>query len=232
MGEKNFYAPNGDSITKEEFLDIYNNCYMWNSNIMVENIIEKILYRNFEEKVTEEDIEKIIAWKKGKIKMKSFRYVEGEENKFEMAVAKNEITELEYQNGESIRKEDYNNIVNKIYESDDWERLLKSLTEIHGVGYVIAETLLYFKNPRRYLIYDRFAYVAVQALVNGLKPWSRIPYREICSLSNMQDLYTEYYRKMKDIFGEVFEGDIVKDIIEYRKVDRALWAYGHMYLMQ
>ena len=75
------------------------------------------------------------------------------------------------------------------------------------------------KSKGKYPIYDRFAYKAIQAILNNHIPFDLIPEKNTLN-KNINDIYNEYLKKLQNIFPENFSE---------RKVDQALWVYGHLF---
>lgn len=103
--------------------------------------------------------------------------------------------------------------------------------DIYGMGPVYKITLLYFVSGGRYPIYDRFAYKALLALGEGTNPGlnKRAP-----SLPEKSDtmLWNNYVEKLDNSYQkyiELMEIIFNKDYIEDRRIDRALWVYGHLF---
>lgn len=116
------------------------------------------------------------------------------------------------------------------------------------IGIVYAITLLFFVTNGAYPIYDRYAHVGLKSVADGGNPTdeqSKITESYYCSKmfhspgrnkdgditgTAIDKAWKEYmgYKRLlmgKDAFGDVYG----KGASERRKVDRALWAYGHLF---
>ena len=96
-----------------------------------------------------------------------------------------------------------------------------------GIGTVYMITLLYFIKEGDYPIYDKYAMIALDAIIEEKEPGSYIKYKELPSrkskaFGNVIELYNEkYIEKIEKVFG--------KEYYNCRKFDRALWVYGHLF---
>ena len=93
----------------------------------------------------------------------------------------------------------------------------------YGVGTVYLITLLFFLSHGKYPIYDRFAMNSLMAIENDVAPepntipelpakWDR-GFATLCDRE-----YGEYIDKLNSL-GMDYKSD--------RRIDRALWVYGH-----
>lgn len=108
---------------------------------------------------------------------------------------------------------------------------------IKGIGSVYLITILYFVSSGKYPIYDRFAAMALQALLCGKKPGTKIQIRDLPdktsdSFLNMLDdpnsAYKEYINSLEIVSKMYYDGK--KDGYQIdRRLDRALWVYGHLF---
>lgn len=121
-----------------------------------------------------------------------------------------------------------------------------------GIGFVYAITLLFFVTKGAYPIYDRYAHVGLKSVMEGGNPTDKqykitekcyrnnmfhSPYRKTDkngkkvvyepSIDRAWEDYLEYKRLLmaKEAFGDVYE----KQGFHYRDIDRAIWAYGHLF---
>ena len=84
--------------------------------------------------------------------------------------------------------------------------------DVSGLGTVYLLTLVYFISKGKSPIYDQFAHRALDALEKGLKPKAQeVP------------KHTVPEKKSKNAFK--WFGSHYKE----RKLDRALWVYGHLF---
>lgn len=104
---------------------------------------------------------------------------------------------------------------------------LREHTPPYGIGTVYMITLLYFISRGKYPIYDRFAKMAVDAIINGIKPAEFVQYKELPSKNEggfdklMCNGMKNYICKIEKIFGKEYQN--------CRDIDRALWVYGHLF---
>ena len=106
-----------------------------------------------------------------------------------------------------------------------------------GLGPVYILTILYFITKGESPIFDRYAYTAVKAIYNGVKPdeiwyenpssdnsWHKEKNEKKCEIMKekaakaIAKVINEYSWYLKQVFG-------TKNIPRY--VDRSLWVYGH-----
>src|SRR5208337_2082891 len=84
------------------------------------------------------------------------------------------------------------------------------------LGHVYSITFIYFFSHRKWPIYDQFADIAINAILNEITPGSIIKYKE----PNEWNEYIKYINNIKTIFGQ-------QNIS--RVIDQALWVYGHCF---
>ena len=78
-------------------------------------------------------------------------------------------------------------------------------------------------------MYDRFADIALRAIETDTSPWETIPkfklVSDTTSLKKQVELYKEYCNRLENVFSGKYK-------YTDRKVDQALWVYGHMFKMK
>ncbi len=239
-----FYKPDGTKITEwKEFVEFYNSCYYLNgekvkgasgkfviqNSIYAEREIEKLIKKGIKNEI---DIVHILAWKIGKIKHKE----SDKNNKFEYCKdwANAEKFQIKLY-GENF---DVRGLINYIIDKKDSliiesEKNPQSVIEKlknnspDGIGTVYLITLLYFISKGTYPIYDRFAMMAVNAIIGDIKPGQTVKYEQLPgknskNFPNVIKKYEEnYVVKLKNIFGDEYKNT--------RDIDRALWVYGHLF---
>lgn len=232
MGNGTFYNKDCSEISKEGFIQRYNDSYfLGNERIVknvrqsskkVEDVIESILYNGISCK---KDVIKILAWKIGKIKHHDtdnnitnnyrFVYAKGWEN---VSLKLEEFAQYIASNRKELEKEANENpqeALNKLKDKAP-----------SGIGTVYLITILYFISRGKLPIYDKYARLAVYAIKNGTRPGEYIGYKELPAknsngFSQVYCTYKEYINDLKDIFGCEYK--------KHRDIDRALWVYGHSF---
>lgn len=119
---------------------------------------------------------------------------------------------------------DYLGRVSKaVVVGDDFEPIYNSLIKLnppHNFGAVYMINLLFFLSGGEWPIYDRFAHKAAKALFMEKHPnqiyVGPAPSKE--KEADVVNMYSEYIWFLEKLFGNKSIG---------RKIDRALWVYGH-----
>lgn len=218
-----FYYPNGEEIGDvKTFVEFYSLCYFQSTKPEVEEAVVKITEKS---RKSPDDIFKIIAWKTGKINMKQsgkerFEYHNGWDEKSLTAKFRKESKDLS----------DFITSLSKIPDcrEESFFEQLKTTSVPYGIGTVILITLLSFFTKMNYPIYDRFACAALSAILKDKKPWSEVEYKEISQKYKKDfkavlgdEYYLSYIDNLQTVFGEEYKTK--------RDIDRALWAYGHLF---
>lgn len=218
MNDMTFYYPNGEIIKdKETFIDFYSKCYYMNNSIFVEKEIEKLLLKEKRD-ISEKDIFRILAWKIGKISHK--KSASEERIIYHRGWDEEHLKAKIYK--ESLSHEDFACVKKSILEIEG-ERLIDyiaKLGNIEHLGPVYIITLRYFATKGKYPIYDRFAYKATQAILDNTKRVGDSIKEENVSFNNIEYIYDDYLQKLKEIFWGKYNE---------RRVDQALWSYGHLF---
>ena len=243
MGNFNFYAPDRMPIERDKFLDLYSKRYylcseklsgangkaVGQNSKITEDEINKILKKGIRNEI---DVVHILAWKIGKIKHKEsqaqdkFVYAKDWKNAQNFDVKRYGKTFDMKQIAEFIVKyigelerqatEDPQGVLNRLRDQN-----------FSGLGSVYLITLLYFISRGKYPIYDRFAQMALYAICNNKKPgdiveYNELPERQSRAFANvMNEDMKEYIRQMESVFGKTYR--------DSRKIDQALWVYGHLF---
>lgn len=213
---RKYFYPDGKTLfdSKDAFVDFYSNIYYWKNSKFVEDEMTKIFEK--QDSLNVGDIFDILAWKTGKIKHhkseieKQIMYSKGWD--------KEKLTTLLYNYSFDIA-----NITDKIQEIGKGCRDIQTYmnafvkSDTH-IGPVYAVTLMSFNTQGKELIYDRFAHYALKKIVKEFREYEEPSY------GNMPKIYGEY----KEVIVQEFEDYVKdKDILKIRKLDQALWAYGH-----
>lgn len=245
-GDRFFYGLSPVEMSLDKFIERYSGCYyiggennfvlsqsrLSQSSRYIEGQIDDLLERGIREK---RDVARILAWKIGKI-----RHGKSEKNgKFEYAEDWRRADELDvtlYKKPFELKK-----IATFITDHiDELERqadenpqaVLDSLRheKIDGLGSVYLITLLYFISKGKWPIYDRFAKMALYAIIHDIKPGGAVEYKGLPdknddAFSNiMKNEMEEYIGELKQVFGDRY--------LNSRDVDRALWVYGHLFKLK
>jgi hypothetical protein len=229
-----FFNREGQKITIEEWVDIYESYYFLGGEIFgrritrnnqgseyVEGKIEEILERGLVKEGLREDLTLIVAWKIGAIDHNSSVLLGG-------VIYKNEFNlKLKFSGQYGVIYA--NDIINYCLDNFDklielcndpqqlYDDLYKNRGQGNGIGATYCISLLYFFTQGKWPIYDKFAHTAINAIINDVHPSEVVNYRAI---NDFPDYCNNYVEKIKDIFGE-------QKIP--RKIDRALWVYGHFF---
>lgn len=215
-------------------------CCLRRTNRAVEEEIEGILDGGFK---GEEDVKKVLAWKVGRVDHRA-----SGEGRF----AYTKEWELPCPATYRGRRFDFDVIAKSVLEVqeraiDDPDEIIDCLAKAgaKGVGPVYLLALLYFLTRGRYPIYDRYAVQAVNALCEDANPGAIDERRRSAPLDEEArklvrpkplpkdpatllapgGVYQQFVEKVEGLFGR----EAVSDASEYRRIDRALWVYGHRF---
>lgn len=241
-----FYGKNGNELIGiDEFISTYRSGYFLEgeqvvkevnrSSRFVEDKINTILEK---ESWTSEDVILILAWKIGKIKhaqsrdAREFVFAKGWEN------AVSDCKVLLRKVGEVSLKDFANYICEKkeilkdeaLQSKDGAQKVLNKLSKVapSGIGTVYLITLLFFISGGIYPIYDRFARIALTAILDEKKPGDKIVPKDLPDNSSVFDFNGLMKNELKtyiDDLEKVFGTDYQTD----RSIDQALWVYGHRF---
>lgn len=224
-----FYYPDGKEINcgdfkknRETFLNLYEQLYFFLiRNIKLENEIEKIL----KDGINKGDTEKIMLWKTGgKIKdgVLSTRYL-----KINMSyIYKIETTLMNKNNCDDLAS-----VINK-NNCDDLASVINYITNFDRVGFVYAVTLLHFVSKGKYPIYDKFAHIALKQISENSDFERIIKDSELekeIHKDNAKKRFYEYQKHFIDRINDIFDTHYGEEESYDRRVDRALWVYGHLF---
>lgn len=265
MSKCRYFYPDGEEITKEQFIDFYSEVYCYENhkqwNLEVE--MEKLLGRDNGTPLTTMEIARILLWKTNGTPEETGDDEFCIKDYGRTIIIRDELKESqEFKSlNEPERKTNETDEIDEIdeYSAKDFVRHLvnycypapKSSGETGeriGIGFVYAATLLFFVTKGAYPIYDRYAHVGLKSVCSGENPtgeqckitesyyYSKMfhsPDRNkkgIITDAAIDKAWKEYMRYKcllmeKDVFGDVY----AKFGTNYRDVDRALWAYGHLF---
>ena len=249
MSKKTFYDFKGEPIGVKEFIELYEPCYFIENKKAegirhtqtarcVEDEIVAILNGHIENEHIKfrANLAKVMAWKIGKIK-----HEESKKNEkivyasdWKLCETKNPKRYGEEMDLDTLAKSmfDNRNELKKLAAEKPQECLnqLRDVAEkIDGMGPVYLINLLFFLSHGKCPIYDRFAMASLIAYEDGLSP---VGHNEVV-LSDLPDktdkrfeticedgIYAKYIEKL-DALGVDYKED--------RRLDRALWVYGHAF---
>lgn len=244
-----FCRPDGTSIDKDTFVSLYSDDYFLKEPGMgvvpnlsrcshyIENEIMAIRDNGIK---SQRDVARLLAWKIGKIrhreseKSQSFMFASDWKNAdllegvklYGKPFAIGTIADYIFRNCQALEN----------LAKEHPQALLNTLNEqgFERIGTVYLITLLYFLSHRWYPIYDRFAVMALKAIKGCIRPKCKekvgidyIPLPEKTSeqfSTVMSVCMTEYMNMLSTIFGDNYRDD--------RRIDQALWVYGHLFTKQ
>ncbi len=239
----NLYTVKGEIINSfEEFVKYYENIYYFNNSYIAENIIDNILKNGIQ---TKKDVYNVLAWKLDGINMNKTNSSGDIHYKGENWIFSKSLIQGNYRGGK-IDLTDYLEFLtdDKLLEiknaaADNGAKTLDLLnTTTKGIGSVCLITLLYFFNQgKKYPIYDKYAHIALKVILSDIpiligsviidkeisKPFSDKKTKDFGKVI-MQGKYKEFMKcidKIKENTGV--------DYYTSRSIDRALWAYGHLF---
>ena len=98
-----------------------------------------------------------------------------------------------------------------------------------GIGTIYLITLLYFISKGKYPIYDRFADLAIQAIIQKEKPGTKLNHKEpVTKGDNKFDtIYIDTIKPFSKRIEKAFHS--YDKYLKNRDLDRALWVYGHCF---
>lgn len=262
-GCKYFY-PDGEEITKKEFINFYSKVYCyknikhWNSELDMKNLLSS---KNVD--LTTGDIVQILLWKTngkqekprdGAFRIKDFNRTIVIRDDQDEVLKLNQFKGVPWGSiGINSAEEFVWNFAARAYTTERVIDKDSDETVINrGIGFVYAVTLLFFATRGAYPIYDRYAHIGLKSAMDG-----RNPIDEQCKITPScydKMFRSAYHKKGEDIsrddFGNawkdylgykanlmeknenpkgVFADEYDEDVSHYRDIDRALWAYGHLF---
>jgi len=205
-----FFYPNGKPLDSvDTFVKLYSNIYFFvNRDLCLENEIERILRIGIKDK---NDIANILRWKTG-------GKLEGDYVSTRYQIIN--VREI-YAVIEKVRDEDKKRD-NNVYFNDLYNKVIR----LAGMGSVYARTIVYFYSGGKCPIYDKYVDIAL----NAIQQSNNKDFFEIIIRNNDRiiknpvgnDDFRAFDNAIFDFFGK-------SRYLEGRDVDRALWAYGHLF---
>lgn len=207
-----------EGIPPEEFLNLYNGIYHYKNRAdwqveperEIENLLLKYAAAGFGSlSLNKSDACNILCWKMGR----------KPENEYVIRLAEKVVEICEKLNikGKPDEKTARN--------------LVEKLAGISGIGIVYAITFLFVMSGGDYPIYDQYANRAVWDILSKDNPLGNKVISDL-PLTSAWNKYKEFCTGFEELFNRIF-GDIPSDDInsiidKKRRLDRALWAYGHI----
>lgn len=227
----------------QNFIDIYQPMYFkdYNKKCIVPNI--KQTFKNVEDEVVkildtgitkEDDVFIVLMWKLGKIKgiNKDNTFIfnnDVDANNKKAKIYSKEQIDLKKFIGEVTDFCVKNNYKKESYDYDKAQKFIdyskKLNCEYMWTIYLI--TLLYFYSKGDFQIYDKYAMVALTAIEKGILPGEEVEYWSLPNdnintiISDESSLYRKYINKLNGFRNN--------ETVDMRKLDQALWVYGHWF---
>lgn len=234
MSELYMIQPNlKEEITdKEEFLEIYGYIYDYlNHDSDLEENITAILQEGLDGS-SEEKVGKVLKWKvDGKIQNGIIRYQYSSQKDKNDGINIAQVTDLVHDvYGKHMYEHDDEK--NKNIMQEMIQRCAKDKRVKH-MGVVYTLTLVYFMTKGKYPIYDKYAYIALLRLNNRSKniyTENDIKKDRPDQTENMTKILVRFdkYKEKSDKIYRQFAANW-DDAVSLRKIDKALWAYGHLF---
>ncbi len=255
--EKYYFMPEGtdeksDSAVNKIYVDGEKIVRINGTKKAVEDKIISILNHTGEKTVL--DVKYIMAWKVGAIDMKKsdeicIRYRAeldwGEDREIKDEVCRPQytndkfylkgLTEFVCENGRDIEFKGIETTEVLDFITAYCDEKAKKSQRLSSVGIVYMITLLHFLTCGAVPIYDKYVHIALKAILWDKRPGEPVYYAGPADNQKVTvlGLLDEYMR----LIDAVLDGSAYKiyrkcsdeDIEKIRKLDRALWVYGHLF---
>lgn len=205
----NLYYPNGSRCSNvEDFLDFYSKGYYLKASYIDEKTIEAIISKDTYEIV---DACNILRLKCGK--------------KLISNISENHEFKLPY-SGKVLGDDVWRKIIEAKEEyckTKDLAEVFTKITEITGIGVTYGICILYFISRKKYPIYDRFARAALTAIQD-----ESVSLNDHIVNPKLPTGWSDVHKMLINYQDEIqccFPWEDISD----RRIDRALWTYGHMF---
>ena len=212
----NYYLPDGQTeINKSEFIQFYSALYYMTVKKSVE---DKILGIFKVDEFSNQNIIDILAWKSGNIDyLKSNK----EEIKYkENFIGDKEKTKVKiYSNIIEISK--VKDILNDMNNDEVSTYIVGFKDRETCIGPVYALTFRFFGTKGKEPIYDSFARKALWSIIGEKDGLAKYP-----TFNNIEKIYNIYHEMIVSEFSDEYKNRS-SNPDEWRKVDQALWTYGH-----
>ncbi len=230
------------SYDQTEFITTYSNMYTKGVPCLVPNVKQTdekiegwILEIAAKKKWDKRDVFNIFAWKTGKIlsdkktapysKIEDLKYAEGCDPKNMIIKAYSEfsiqgLAEYIVGNLDELKKDAKNGC-----GIDAFIKIAENCN-CNEIGTVYILTLLFFLSNKEQPIYDTYVMRALRSFdSDDIKPGSKIKGMKAVprktETEKVKEFYSEFKSKLEEKFGTSYKID--------RKVDQALWVYGHYF---
>lgn len=228
-----FYYPDGTFCesrdAKELFLNFYSQAYYILPSTDITT--EKNMLRCLEsDQIDAKDLKDILNWKSGN------RFVSDYDNLYKDIandLSKECITAID-----SIGHDNWSDSIKKylVVLCKHLYRNKCDNTSEHtykGIGPTYAITIAYFHSCGKLPIYDRFAFYGINAICNITNPYKKYDHKLDHNIysSNLEFVIKKYAKYCNMIYSQFkYEYESMKNSMEiWRKVDQALWTYGHLF---
>ena len=205
-----FFYPNGKPLDSvNTFVKLYSNIYYYaNRDLCLENEIDHILRIGIQD---QNDIAKIMKWKTG-----GKQDGDNVNTRYQIINTREIYAVIEKVRNDKKKKDD-NEHYNDIYDK---------VIGLTGMGSVYARTIVYFYSGGKCPIYDKYVDIALNAIQqSNNKDFFQIIIRSNDRIINnpvRNDDFRTFDNAIFNLFGK-------SRYLEGRDVDRALWAYGHLF---
>ena len=231
----NYYYPDGEKIegadAQAKFISFYNLCYFYSNSKLAEDKIDGILMK---QQLDKNDVMFILRWKFNRIShqkctediiFKEKDYTDSDRNVLKPFITSNgRGKEVDAKEICKYIECHYKNKNTEIY--DVYNSLAKKAPS--NMGPVCLLTLVSFITRGEYPVYDLYALQAVNAIkLITIKPRDRVSVGKLIQNENKQNTQKiiELYENYKKSIAEIF----IASQYNSRTIDRALWAYGHLF---
>lgn len=206
MNDYKYYDTEGQLISQDRYIELYNKIYFYANDYKLEQKIEKIYNRD--NVINSQDLISFLRWKVGD---------------------KSLGTDIITQYGQHIDTNHIKALANDIvdsYENNNIEDLYKIILQHHikNLGAVYTLAIISVITKGKEPIYDKFAEIALDVIIGNHAFRDSINYNEMPdkrSVSAVFERYNKYKEKLKKVFNDSWKNS--------RDIDRALWTYGHMF---
>ncbi len=202
-----FFDLKGNECSKSDFIQIYSNVYFYLNDYNIEREIERIIKKD--EPISSDELVMFLRWKVGD-KGRSNAII----TQYGCEIKLDPIIELA-------------DAINASWKDKTDEELFDMICNhnIENVGSVYTLALIYLITKGREPIYDKFAKIALDVIIDNTHPFRKPKkYIELPDKSEQPKViarYEEYKKCLSLVFGDLWEKD--------RNIDRALWTYGHLF---